>query len=125
MDLRVAGKHLLDQGCARAGQAKDENGSAGGQARVCQPGKKRAVERLHQSINILFVLGRRVIVADACELEGDAVGLGQTKGGACIFTARVQDMGQAEQHPGPGAWGELLIGQAGFERVSAKKGNAL
>ena len=55
-------------------------------------------------------------MADACELERDAVGLGQTLGGACIFTARVQDMGQAEQQPGPGARGELLIGQAGFER---------
>ena len=45
-----------------------------------------------------------------------ALALGQALGGACIIAARIQDMGQAEQEPGPGPLGELLVGQSGFER---------
>src|ERR1700733_6944111 len=51
MDLRMAGEHLFNQGRARTGQAKDENGPPARRASGREPGKQVTIKPAQESVD--------------------------------------------------------------------------
>jgi hypothetical protein len=115
MNLGVGGKHLLDQRGARAWQAEHEDRPARLRTQPAKTAKQLRREGAHQGIDKLLVLGRFVFAPSLGRGQGQLIGLAQTGGGAGVFAAAIEDLGQCEAQLPLRMRSQLRNGQKGLQ----------
>ncbi len=99
------------------GKPNTNTGRRGWRASAGQSREQLAIEHAQETVDESLVLGRHVLLVPFAVLnQGHGVRSLDALGGAGIFAAPVERMGQREQEPCARAVGQLVVGQPRLER---------